>query len=94
MRVGWAIALALIAFPAACSAPSKAQFVPSSPAAKVKLDFDDAGRVKSCTIIKSTGDPRLDSKTCDFVRRCAAKTAAPKRVAQCTEPLALQKPEN
>lgn len=34
----------------------------------VRLDVDTAGKVSACTIVKSSGSPFHDQKTCDLVK--------------------------
>ena len=63
---------------------------PTNDRPAMRVSIDNEGR---CQILKSSGDPQQDEKTCEIVKACAAKSANLKEaLAKCdTAPLARKR---
>ena len=65
---------------------------PSKPPARVQVSIDANGH---CQVLKSSGNPQVDAKTCGVIKDCAAKSTDLKTaMAHCDTTSLGQKPEN
>ena len=54
---------------------------------QAELTYDEQGHLQTCTILKSSGDPELDKKGCDLIRKCVPTHADLDRHPRCAAAL-------